>query len=150
MPTYDVFIQVVPAAAQSVGGKFLSFGTGRSLGVGGIQKLLNEFTIALLTPVGTDPLDLFRGTDLPNLIGSNVAIDDAQEILTLAVQKATQDILSYQVGIALPEDEQLAAATITEYLVIEDAPGFSARIFVQNVAQQGLTLLLPSLQTRTP
>ena len=120
------------------------------MGVGGIQKLLNEFTIALLTPVGTDPLDLFRGTDLPNLIGSNVAIDDAQEILTLAVQKATQDILSYQVGIALPEDEQLAAATITEYLVIEDAPGFSARIFVQNVAQQGLTLLLPSLQTRTP
>ena len=148
MPRYDVYIQIVPAD-QYAGMKFISFGQTRTVGVCGMQKLVNEFIIALLTPVGSDPLDLARGTDLPNLIGSNVDVADAHDILQMAVDKATQDILDYQQGRQMPSDERLAAATVTDFIVIPEAPGFAAQIFIENIIDQGLTFLLPTLEVRS-
>ena len=147
MARYDIHIQIVPAD-QYNGTKFISFGQTRTVGVRGIQKLVNEFIIALLTPVGTDPLDLARGTDLPNLIGSNVGLDDAHEILLLAVDKASQDIASYQQGRQVPNDERLSSATVTNFITIPQAPGFAAQVLVENVAGVGLTFLLPTLEVR--
>lgn len=144
---YDIYFQIVPEAAYS-GSAFFSFGQQRSLGVRGIQKLVDMFVLYLMTPVGTDPLDATRGTDLPNLIGSNVGVSDAQDILALSVNKTVQAIQGYQTGAEIADDERLATATITEFIDIPEAPGFAAQIFVENVAGEGLTFLLPTLTPR--
>lgn len=145
--SFDIYIQLIPAD-QYTGTKFISFGQKRTLNVRGIQKLINEFIIALLTPVGTDPLDLGRGTDLPNLIGSNVNVNDAHDVLLLSVDKAAQDILSYQQGKQIPSDERMSAASVTNFISIPEAPGFAAQIYIENIVGEGLTFLLPTLEVR--
>ena len=148
MPRYDIHMQIISADAYD-GTKFFSWGQKRTLGVRGIQKLVNMFTIALMTPVGSDPLDLQRGTDVPNLIGSNISEFDAHDILILGVNKASQDIVSYQAGRQVPSDERLSSASVTDFILIEEGPGFAAQNFIENQVDQGLTLLLPTLQVRT-
>jgi hypothetical protein len=145
---YDIYFQIVPEN-QFTGSKFFSFGPPRTVGVRGLQKLVNLFTKYLLTPVGTDPLDLSYGTDLPNLLGSNIAIDDAKDILLLAVDKTVKAVQAFQAGTAVADDERLASATVTEFIEVPEAPGFAAQVFIQNVLNHGLTFLLPTLTPRT-
>lgn len=144
VPKYDVHIQLDPDAMQH-GGGFYGFGAVRSLGVRGPQKLLNIFAKYLLTPVGSDPTDLDYGTEMPNLIGSNVDVYDAREVLELSVAKAVAAIQGYQTSVEVPDEERLATATVTDYIVIPEGPGFSAQIYIENVLNQGITVLLPSL-----
>lgn len=146
MPSrFDVNIQIVPAA-QYTGMGFYSFGQTRSLGVRGINKLVNVFAKRLLTPTGTNPLDLTEGTQLANLIGSNVTATDAQEILQISVFDTAEAIRNTQAGRGdVPDDERLASAEITAFLLIEEAPGFAAQVQIRNVANQGLTVVLPTL-----
>ena len=143
---FDVNIQIVPAVDYT-GTAFYSFGQTRSLGVRGIQKLINIFAKFLLTPVGSDPLDLTYGTNFTNLIGSNVILDDAREILDAAVTTTATAIQGFQTGQAnIPDDERLATAAVSQYILIPDGPGFAAQILITNVANVGLTILLPTLQ----
>ena len=144
---FDINIQIIPATEQN-SGKFYSFGQTRSLGVRGIQKLLNLFAKYLLTPVGSDPLDLTYGTQLPNLLGSNVTPADAQDVLTIAVDKAATWLQGIQRSADIPSDERLLSVTITDFVVLTDVNGFAAQILIRNVSGQGLTLLLPTLQIR--
>jgi hypothetical protein len=147
MPRYDVYTQITPATEYN-SFKFISFGQKRTAAVQGLQKLIGLYTSALLTPIGSDPLDLLRGTNLTDLIGSNVGVRDAHDTLVLAVQKASSDVITNQIGLQIPDSERLANATVTQFIVIDAAPGFSAQVYIQNVANQGLTLLLPTLQVR--
>lgn len=147
--SYDINIQLIPAAAYA-GGKFYAFGQKRSLGVRGIQKLVNMFAKYLLTPVGSDPLDLSYGTVLTNLIGSNIDAHGTQELLQISVEKTVQALHGFQLSADVPNDERLATATVTAFLLLPEAPGFAAQIFIQNIANQGLTFLLPTLEVRTP
>jgi hypothetical protein len=151
MATFDIYFQVVPAA-QYTGMGFLSFGPPRSIGVSGIQKLLGIFTKYLLTPVGTDPLNLDAGTLLPGLIGSNVTTTDAQEIVQTAVSDtvAAIDAIQSMSDVPVPDDERIASASVTGFIIIDAGPGFAAQVFLQNVAGQGLQYLLPTLSTATP
>lgn len=145
---YDVNIQIVPAARYT-GLEFYSFGQTRSLGVRGINKLVNIFAKFLLTPVGTDPLDLTYGTNLTALIGTNVALDDAQEVLGIAVDTTSAAIQSFQAGnAAVPDDERLASASVTNYISIPDGPGFAAQILITNVAGSQMQIVLPTLEVR--
>jgi hypothetical protein len=149
MPTYDVNIQIVPAVKYT-GMAFYSFGQKRSLGVRGLQKLVNMFAKYLLTPVGSDYTDLTYGTNVTTLIGSNVVLDDAREILDMAVDATVSAIQGIQAGQStVPDDERLASATVTNYIEIPDAPGFAAQILITNVANQQLQLVLPTLEVRT-
>lgn len=146
---YDINIQIVPAAKYT-GLAFYSFGQTRSLGVRGIQKLVNVFAKYLLTPIGTDPLDLTYGTNLASLIGSNVVLDDAREILDMAVNATVTAIQAYQAGASsVPDDERLAAASVTDYIEIPDGPGFAAQILITNVSNEQLQLVLPTLEVRS-
>lgn len=148
MPTYDINIQIVPATKYT-GFAFYSFGQTRSLGVRGIQKLVNVFAKYLLTPVGSDYTDLLYGTNLATLIGSNVMLDDAREILDMAVDATVAAIQGWQAGQAsVPDDERLAAAAATNYIEIPDAPGFSAQVLITNAANQQLQIVLPTLKVR--
>lgn len=148
MSAYDINIQIVPAVNYT-GMGFYSFGQARSLGVRGIQKLVNVFAKCLLTPIGSDPTDLTYGTILTSMIGANVGLDDAREILLTSIDTAAAFVKSVQsVDTGVPDDERLATATVTDFIVIPDAPGFAAQILVQNVANQGLTFLLPTLTVK--
>lgn len=145
---YDINIQIVPAVRYT-GMAFYSFGQTRSLGVRGLPKLVNLYAKFLLTPIGTDPLDLTYGTNLTNLIGSNIALDDAREVLDMAVAATTAAIRGAQTGItALADDERLATATVTAYLLLPEGPGFAAQLLIRNVANQQLQLVLPTLEVR--
>lgn len=146
---YDVNIQIVPAAAYT-GSAFYSFGQKRSLGVRGVNKLINMFARLLLTPVGTDSVEPTSGTVLTGLIGSNVTLSDAQEILQTAVATTVDAMQAFQAGRGVPDDERLASAEVTQFLLVEEAPGFAAQILVRNVANQGLSLVLPSLTVVSP
>jgi alpha-D-ribose 1-methylphosphonate 5-phosphate C-P lyase len=145
---YDVNIQIVPAS-QYTGMGFYSFGQTRSLGVRGIQKLVNIFAKYLLTPVGTDPLDLTYGTNLTYLIGTNVSLNDAREVLDMAVDTAATAIRTFQsLQSSVDDDERLATAVVTDYIVIPDGPGFAAQVLITNVANQQLQIVLPTLEVR--
>jgi len=145
---YDVYFQVIPKA-QYQGMRFFSFGPTRTLGVRGIQKLLNIFTKYLMTPLGTDPLDVENGTEIPSLLGSNVTPLDAKDIILLAVDKTAKAIDALQSGLDIPDDERISAATVKKFIVLDTGPGVAAQIFIQNVAGQGLEFLLPTLTART-
>jgi hypothetical protein len=145
---YDVNIQIVPAS-EYTGMGFYSFGQTRSLGVKGIQKLVNMFAKFLLTPVGTDPMDATYGTSLTYMIGGNIVLTDAREVLDLAVDASVAAIQGFQVGnAAIPDNERLASATVEAYLLIPEGPGFAAQILIRNVINQELQLLLPTLEVR--
>jgi len=148
VPTYDINIQIVPAI-DFTGFAFYSFGQTRSLAVRGIQKLVNMFAKFLLTPIGTDPIDLTYGTNVTNLIGSNVVLSDARDILDAAVDATEAAIKGFQAGAsAVPDDERLATAAVTNYIEIPSAPGFAAQILITNVSGQQLQLVLPTLEVR--
>lgn len=146
---YDINIQIV-SAAQYTGMAFYSFGQTRSLGVRGIQKLVNMFAKFLLTPVGTDPTDLTYGTNLTTLIGSNVVLDDAREILDIAIDTTVSAIQGFQAGVAeVPADERLSSAAVTNYIEIPDGPGFAAQVLITNVSGEQLQIVLPTLEVRS-
>jgi DNA-binding transcriptional MocR family regulator len=143
--SYDVNVQIVPASKYN-GFGFYSFGQTRSLGVRGINKLVNEVAKCLLTPVGTDPLDPTYGTQLTNLMGANVTTQDAQEVLQLSIQQASDTLTAYQAAQTnVPSDEQLSSIVVTQYILIPEAPGIAAQILITNAANQGLNLILPML-----
>lgn len=145
---FDINIQIVPATNYT-GMGFYSFGQTRSLGVRGIQKLVNMVAKYLLTPVGTAPTDLNYGTNLTSLIGSNVVLADAREILDIAVDAAVVAIQGFQSGrSAVPDDERLASVSVTDYIEVPSGPGFAAQILIRNVAGQQLQLVLPTLEVR--
>jgi hypothetical protein len=151
MPSrFDLNIQVVPAV-EYTGMGFYSFGQTRSLGVRGINKLVNMFAKWLLTPTGTNPINLDEGTQLANLIGSNVTLVDAQEILQVSVTATADAIQNIQAGRGdVPDDERLASVEITQFILIEEAPGFAAQILIRNVANQAMSVVLPTLSVVAP
>lgn len=141
---FDIHFQSLPAE-EYFGTKPFTFGQQRSLGIAGLQKLVNMFLKYLMTPVGTDPLDLDSGTELPLLIGSNVDVDDVKETLIFAVETTVSAIISRQSSRPPPDDEALAGASVTDFISIPSLPGFSAQIYIQNIEGAGLTFLLPAL-----
>jgi len=143
---YDIHIQIASETERAKGPFYLmSFGFNRTISVIGLQKLLNIFTKYLLTPVGSNPLDLTEGTELPNLIGSNVASYDTEDIVILAVAKTTTAIQRAQRSREVPDDERLASASVTSFIASESLPGFSAQILIRNIENEGLIFNLPTL-----
>jgi len=144
---FDIHIQIIPASKYR-GMRFYSFGQRRTLGVRGLQKLVNMTAKYLLTPVGTDPLDPTYGTEIPNLFGSNVELRDAHDVLLLSVDKAAQAIRGFQTSLDIPDDERLATATVNAVILIETGPGIAAQIHIENVVRQGMGLLLPTISRK--
>jgi hypothetical protein len=142
---FDIHIQIV-AADKYQGMAFYSFGPDRSIGVRGMQKLVNIFAKYLLTPLGSDPMDLSYGTELPNLFSANVDLNDAKDVLVLAVDKATQAIRTNQTTKEVADDERLASATVTAILLIDSGPGVAAQILIKNVLNESVAVLLPTLE----
>jgi hypothetical protein len=145
MAKKDIHIELV-LPEDLTGVKFYHFGFTRTVAVSGLQKLLNNWIKYLLTPVGSNPNDLEEGTEFTSLIGSNVPLPDARDTLAFSIEKTNSAIKAYQRGKQLPLDEKFSYATITAYVEMSDAPGFSAQVLIRNAKNEGLQILLPTLE----
>lgn len=146
---FDLNIQIVPASLYT-GTKFYSFGFKRTVAVQGFNKLINMFSKYLLTPIGSDLTDRTYGTNLTQLFGSSITTRDARDMIDQAVRDTTQGILRIQSGNgALLDEERLSSATVSQYIEIPEAPGIAAQILIRNVANQQLSIVLPTLEVRS-
>jgi hypothetical protein len=123
---------------------FFSFGFDTPRAVDGITKLLGVFLRELFTARGSDIYDLNAGTVLPNLIGGNVTdLDEAEELIFLAIDQAEQNVLRYQANSTLTQEERLGTVQLISIEELEDGDGVSAKFKLQNEAGRSLIAELP-------
>jgi len=146
MSTYDFHFQGKKPASV-VNFRFFTAGYKRTIAVRGLQKLLNQWLLLFLTTKGSDPTDLTRGTDFPNLIGSNiVTLADTRDVVLLAIQDCNTQLTAIQ-RITLPDqDELLGSAALTKFVAL-GADGFEAWVTIKNAKQEAASLQLPTPTT---
>jgi hypothetical protein len=146
MPTYDLHFQAMPREAQLASFKFMEFAYDPPLGVKGFQMLINIWAKTFLTRKGSDPTNLTRGTEFTNLIGSNTTLEDAEDVVRVAIDECNQQVLAMQNkdSTLLPQ-ERLAQARLVRYTMDRSAPGFDAYVEIMNQAGERLKVLLPEL-----
>jgi len=145
---YDIHIQTLSAADQRQTFKFMSFGFEATIGVKGFQMLINMWLKCFLTPKGSDPTDLEYGTNFTYLIGSNIPVKDAQDVVGLAIEQCNDQIIAMQRSQSdLTTSERLSTAKIINYIEQPSAPGFTVYIEIQNLAGEQLVLNVPTFST---
>lgn len=127
MTRYDVYVQP-GTVEQARAGRPFTFGAGGAVAVRGRRKTVAVYEKCLCTQRGTDPTDLTYGTDLPTLVGSNVTVDDARDIIAIAVQDAGKQILAVQRSADLPLDERLSSVAVGEVVSYPSIPGVAVTI----------------------
>lgn len=139
---YDLYV-VVKSPDLTTNLKIFSFGTDRVVGVQGFYATILKWTKCLFTAVGTDLHDPDYGTLLGGMVDSGVVmLPDLQDAVTDSVNQATATIKKYQNASHPPDDERLAAATVTKLAV----NGNSVDLYVTltNVSGTALTLTVPT------
>jgi hypothetical protein len=90
----------------------LSFGD-TSSHVTGVQKLVQRYTIALLTKLGSQTDTPTFGTDFISALQGNLTASDIEHILVFANAKVISEFREYQESTeALPLDEQINTVSI--------------------------------------
>lgn len=85
--------------------------------VTGMDKLVQLVVIGLLETPGRSVLDSESGGGLLDLIGTNLSLDDPQEIYSevqLRVSKVESEIFNNQVGLDLDPEEKLKSLKLLE------------------------------------
>lgn len=145
---FDIHLQPLAAEEQILTNKLVGFGFQSTIGVKGFQLLINTWLHCFLTTKGSDPSDLNFGTVFATLPGSNINIEDAQDITNLAVQQCNGQIIRIQSNDrTLTNSERLASAKITNFVEAPELPGFEVFVEIKNVAQELLIFSLPSVRT---
>ena len=143
---FDIHIQTLLEADQRQTFKFMTFGFNPTIGVKGFQMLVNMWLKCFLTPRGSDPTDLNYGTEFSDLIGSNVALEDARDVVLLAVNDCNEQLVSFQSeDLTYTRSELLDSAEIIGFQEDASQPGFSVSIEIKNQAQERLEVNLPIL-----
>lgn len=141
---FDIFVNLLPEAEQRDTFKFLSFGFTETLGVKGFQMLINSWLKCLLTTKGSDPSNINYGTSFMHLLGSNVDIASARDVVILNIEQCNEQIIAFQdKDTTLTTTERLASANLINFEERPDDPGFHAYIEIQNQAGERLQFLLP-------
>lgn len=141
---YDIHIQTLPEADQRSTFKFMSFGYVETLGVVGFQMLINQWLKCMLTPRGTDPTNLEYGSEFTSAVGSNLSLEEAQDLTVLSIEQTNEYIRDIQrLDSTLTQSERLGSATLTNFVSDPTAPGFTATVELVNQAQERLRLNLP-------
>jgi len=87
----------------------------------GIVKLVNMFIKLLYTLKGTNYLDKSEGTYFTNLFTLNVQDSSvAQSKVQDAIDDATEQIVTVQASLGVPNTEKLKSVTITTFVVNAD------------------------------
>lgn len=141
---YDLHFQTVDTANLQ-GFRFFTRAFARTVGVRGVNKLLNLWTKILLTPKGSDPTNLERGTDFPALIGSNiVSQQDVRDVVLLAISDCNEQVAKLQRTTAPDADETLRTASLLQFDVTAE-DGIEVWIGLTNVKGESATILIPLL-----
>lgn len=146
MTTYDLYIHPLPAAEQSVQTGLVTYGVQRTIGVSGLQRMVNRWMLEFLTDEGSDPTDPDRGTVFVRLIGSNVYDErELNEVCQLAVTKATERVLlTQQSGINYTDNDRLRSAQIERIVYDESALELSLTVRLTSQAQKSQLLTIPT------
>jgi hypothetical protein len=140
---FDVHFSALSAEEQKSTFKFVGFGTA-SIGVKGLQYLVNAFAKCMLTPRGSDPSDLDYGTEFTGLIGSNVSPQDARDITVIAIDQCIEQLTRFQsMDNTLTASERIRSAELIRFVEDESAPGFSAYVQIRNQAGERRLLQVP-------
>ena len=144
MAKYDFYFQGVPED-ELTGFKFFTRGFDRTLGVRGIPKLLNLWTKIFLTPKGSDPTNLERGTDFSGLFGANiVSTSDVRDVVLLSIDDCNKQIFALQ-RISLPDMDETLKTAVLNTLNQPAADRIDVYIDITNLANQEQTVLIPLL-----
>ena len=149
MPTYDLYIEPAPIVEQQYGQGLLTIAFPRAVGVRGPYKLVVQWVKRFMTPKGSDPIEPNSGTEFPLLIGANLEdIEDARDVVLLAVEDCNQQVMQAQGKYTLDDDEILSTAALTKFEAV-GVDGFSAWVDIQNVVGQSITVRVPQHVIRT-
>lgn len=141
---YDLHFQGVPEE-ELVGFKFFTRGFNRTIGVRGLNKLMNLWTKVFLTPQGSDPTNLERGTDFAGLFGSNItAMQDVRDVVLLSITDCNQQIFEIQRLSPPDTDETLRTAVLTSFTQLT-ADRIEVYVSISNVKGEEATTLIPLL-----
>lgn len=141
MATYDFYVVMkTPDTIRNT--QVFDFGGPKPVGIKGFYKTISQWVKCLLTEPGTDVSDSSYGTAFANLIGGNVGTpQDVSDVVTLAVQTATNTVQSYQRTSQPPLDERLATVKVTQ--LVQSTSQVDVYITLTNAANTAVTLTLP-------
>lgn len=144
MAKYDFHFQGV-SEENLTGFKFFTRGFDRTVAVRGINKLMNLWLKIFLTPKGSDPTNLERGTEVPNLFGSNItSMQDVRDIVLLSIDDCNKQIFDIQRTDVPDVDETLKTAVLTKFQKVT-ADRIEVYVSLSNLKNEEATLVLPLL-----
>ncbi len=144
MPRYDLHIQATTRDEQLEQRGIFTFGYADTLAVRGFQMLINLWLKIFFTRRGSDPTNLERGTTYTNLIGSNVSLEDAEDIIRISLTQCNAQVRAIQAGdTTLLPRERLSDAHLLRYTADPSGPGFEVYIEILNQAGDKLQVNIP-------
>lgn len=146
----DIHFQPVPEG-QVRGWKVFTFGYRSALKVEGLQALVNRWTRVLVTPKGSDPLDLSFGTEFGDLIGSNIpksARSSLIDIVAIAIDDANEQVMEQDRIAQYDEHEALENAQMVRFHPSAAGDGFQVWVEIQNRAGENLVTRLADYSDR--
>lgn len=124
----------------------ISLGFGRiSNYCSGVQKLIQRYTIMLLTEIGSQENFPTFGSNLIVKLTStsnNYNRSDLFALFALANLKVSNDIFEYQINNPLPEDEQLSTASLEDIVTTTDG-GVAMRVLITPRTQEAVDFIIP-------
>jgi len=144
MAKYDFYFQGIPED-ELTGFKFFTRGFDRTIAVRGVPKLLNIWTKIFLTPKGSDPTNLERGTDFPGLFGANItSTSDVRDVVLLSIDDCNKQIFALQ-RVSLPDMDETLKTAVLRTLNRTAADRIDVYVDITNLKNQELTVLIPLL-----
>jgi hypothetical protein len=141
---YDFFFTGVPED-ELTGFKFFTRGFDRTLSVRGATKLINIWMKTFLTPKGSDPTNLERGTDFSGLFGANITnVSDVRDVVLLSIDDCNKQIFTMQRTSLPPDDETLKTAVLTS-MDKKAADRIDVYVTISNVKNKEIVILVPLL-----
>lgn len=142
MSKFDLHFEGVPIS-EVQGSRCLTFGEyDKTLGVRGIQKMVNRFTKCMLTPIGTDLSDPEYGTPLSAAFLGNVDPKTVYSLASRSVTAAEAKIREYDTEYEVPDTERLSQVRINNIYVDESGLGVVVDVTLKNAAGTSVTAML--------
>jgi hypothetical protein len=137
--SFDVYFM-----SNSDAPKPFSFGYVSSVGVSGIIKMANRWTMCLLTRKGSDPFSKSTGTNFMNMMGSNISeTQDVLDMATMSIEDCNTQVRAFDQRSNLSPDERFASAQI-ERIEQVDPSRYDLWVTLKNSAGQTTTVSLPT------
>lgn len=141
MSKFDIHIESLPQQQVS-GSRCLTFGNyKKSLGVRGVQKMVNRFVMCMLTPIGTHLSDVDYGTPLASAFLGNIDEATVRSLALRSVNVAESKIREYDTEYEVPDTERLASVRV-DNIYIQAGSGVILELTLKNAADVAVKSIL--------